>query len=167
MILGTQKIPECLDVARIRIRRHLETVFQDQTEHTYCDKSPSHHFGLLASGIGGGSVAAPPNSFFFGGGGGGFLPATPDEEEAVLLTSAPAPAALPPARLFSLFATPNFWFKPLAVCRPAATWSPCLSRKLLAVYAADRASDSETEEGSLRKLLAVFSAAFFCAQVVP
>lgn len=50
---------------------------------------------------------------------------------------------------------------------PAAACSPCLSRKLLAVDAAFRASENETDDGSFLKSLAVFKAACFCAHVVP
>src|SRR5207253_2319255 len=63
--------------------------------------------------------------------------------------------------------TPYFVFRLLADCKPAATWSPCRSRKLFAVEAAVLASDSDTDLGSLRKLEAVFRAACFCAQEVP
>lgn len=63
--------------------------------------------------------------------------------------------------------TPYFWFSPFAVFRPAATWSPWRCRKLFMVEAAARASDSETDLGSLWKSAAVFSAACFCANVVP
>ena len=50
---------------------------------------------------------------------------------------------------------------------PEATWSPCRWRKLFAVDAADRASENETEEGSLRALPMVFSAACLSAHEVP
>lgn len=49
---------------------------------------------------------------------------------------------------------------------PEAIWVPCLSWKLFAVEAALRASESETDEGSVRNAFAVLIADCFCAQLV-
>lgn len=54
-----------------------------------------------------------------------------------------------------------------AAVYPATACSPCLSRKLLAVDAAFRASENETDDGFFLKSLAVFKAACFCVHVVP
>lgn len=63
--------------------------------------------------------------------------------------------------------TPYFWSMLFAVFTPAATCSPCLSRKLFAVDAAERASAYDTDLGSLLKSDTVFKALCFCAHVVP
>lgn len=62
---------------------------------------------------------------------------------------------------------PYFWLKLLALWYPDLTCSPCRWRKLLNVDAADRASETETDDGFLWKSAAVRSAACFCSVVVP
>lgn len=131
--------------------------------------------GLLLSGIGGGSfelpLPLPPlKSFFFGGGGGGaFFPNPP-----WLLATGDSTAdaggggdALDDARLLTLAAIPYFWLSELADFHPDATCSPCRCWKLFAVDAAPFRSEADTLEGSLRKLLAVRSAACLSAHDVP
>lgn len=125
--------------------------------------------GLLPSGNCGGATGLfgrllPERAAFFGGGGGGgFFPAG---ESGVAGGEGSFEAALvliPPNRL----AMPYFWFNPFALLSPDDTWSPCRSLKLLAVVAADLASDSDTEDGSFRKDCAVFMACCFCCHDVP
>lgn len=70
-------------------------------------------------------------------------------------------------KLLIRFEIPYFSFMPLSFFFPAATWSPCRSRKLLAVDAAFRASVDDTDDGSWWNELAVRRASFFCAVVVP
>lgn len=108
----------------------------------------------MGSGGGGGfffaSAAANPVAVAFAG----------DGAVAIVpfsLAALPPPTPPPPYRSYS----------PLAVLAPAATCSPCLSRKLLAVLAASFISEKETLLGSWRKATAVLRAACFCAQVVP
>lgn len=109
------------------------------------------------------SLAALGAWGFLGGGGGGFffasrLPVESTQSACGIIPSlAPSLPNLPPYLSFNLFAS----------FRPAATWSPCLWRKLFAVEAAARASDSDTEPGFSRNVAAVLSAAFFCSNVVP
>lgn len=124
-------------------------------------ESPQN-FGFVPNGTGGGS-AVPPSSRFFGGGGGaaGFFP------RPLVVGDGGGLAFDPEARLLILPVMLYFWLKALALVRAAATWSPCRSRKLLAVEAALRASEKETCDGSLWSLFAVLRAACFSAHVVP
>jgi hypothetical protein len=62
---------------------------------------------------------------------------------------------------------PYFWLRELADFHPDATCSPCLWRKLFAVDAVAFKSEADTLDGSLRKLLAVLSAACLSAHDVP
>jgi len=98
--------------------------------------------------------------FFAGGGGGGFFPRPPAGCEASAELD-------PPAKPLTLLAMPYFSFSPFAARQPDAACSPCLCWKLLAVEAALFRSEPETFEGSLRKLLAVLSAACLSAHDVP
>lgn len=140
---------------------------------------PDQNVGRVDSGIGGGAsssaagvkCAASPGFFLGGGGGGFFFPAA--------ATTARAPP--PTTGLFGVCGwlggwlcspfrrsvTPYLLFKPPAVFMPLETCSPCRCRKLLAVDAAERASDMDTVDGSFRNDDAVFRAACFCAHVVP
>lgn len=128
------------------------------------------------------STGLPPSAgFFLGGGGGGgfFLPSSPAALLIVLRCDCagegvlPASAALLPPPLAlpryppTLPDTPYFWSRLFAFLAPAATCSPCLSRKLFAVEAADFASENETELGFFLKSDIVFRAACFSAHVVP
>ncbi len=130
-----------------------------------------HHLGLLDNGIGGGEgVGLPSTSGFLGGGGGALFlsDAVGVSNLAGARTVSFPDGTLPFAALpLTLFATSYFVFNKLAFFHPAATWSPCRSRKLFAVEAVAFASASETEYGSLRNELAVFKAACFCAKEVP
>lgn len=127
------------------------------------------------------STGLPPSSgFFLGGGGGGgfFLLNSPAAllmvlrcdcaGEGVLPASPPLPPPLAlPRYPPTLPDTPYFWSRLFALLTPDATCSPCLSRKLFAVDAADFASENDTELGFFLKSDIVFSAACFCAHVVP
>jgi hypothetical protein len=134
---------------------------------TLPEVTQDQNFGLLLSGIGGGSPELPPSSFFFGGGGGGaaFFPIAPcplsvgDCVGGVVLDD--------DAKLLTLPASPYFWFSPLAVLNPDATWAPCRCWKLFAVDAAFLMSAPDTFEGSSRSPLAVRSAACLSAHDVP
>ena len=77
--------------------------------------------------------------------------------------------ALPfwPAIPLTRFATSYFLFSAFAPFQPVATCSPCRSRKLFAVAAELRASESVIEEGSFRNWEAVRRAACFWAKEVP
>jgi hypothetical protein len=120
------------------------------------------NLGLLLNGIGGGSPESfdVNAGFLAGGGGGGFFPRPPAGCEASTELD-------PPAKLLTLPAMPYFWFSPLAARQPDAACSPCLCWKLLAVEAALFRSEPDTFDGSLRKLLAVLSAACLSAHEVP
>lgn len=112
------------------------------------------------------SPCTPParamsSGFFFGGGGAGFFFAI--RPAARLDRPSPASAVNPP----TLPASPYFSFAAPALCRPAATWSPCRWRKLFMVEKAARASVVDTAPGSCRNAAAVRSAACFSANVVP
>ena len=121
-------------------------------------------FGLVDRGIGGG-IEAPifKDGFFIGGGGGFFFPNTPDPG---LLESGVCGLGEVPYEP-TLSAIPYLVFNLFADCQPDLTWSPWRSLKLFAVLAATLASFIETDVGSFRKADAVFSAACFCANVVP
>ena len=59
-----------------------------------------------------------------------------------------------------------FWLNAESFRLPASIWSPWRSRKLSATEAVLRASDAETDEGSLRKSCTVLNAPCFSAKVV-
>ena len=140
-------------------------------------------------GTGGGVALLPVPVLLTGGGsGGGFLKAlwlnsfahgeacTPPAPTglAVLSLIVIGPSSLTgdaPASwlaiLLTRFATSYFLFNALAPFQPVAACSPCRSRKLLAVAAELRASESVIEEGSFRNCEAVWRAACFWAKDVP
>ena len=142
---------------------------------------------MLDSGTGGG--LATPGLLVAGGGGGGAFLNTPAGGLVVLSLIIMGPSlagealsssahgdgggcttrdAFPlPARPLTRFATSYFLFKAFAPFQPEATCSPCLSLKSFAVDAVFFASERETEDGSLRKRLAVLRASCFCWTDVP
>ena len=79
-------------------------------------------------GIGGGTspctlpTRAVSSGFFFGGGGAGFFFAIRPAADAAAELDLPSPAS--PTNPPTLPANPYFSFAALALCRPAATWSP-------------------------------------------
>jgi len=133
---------------------------------------------LLVNGIGGGASPASALEaslgFLLGGGGGAFLKDTilsltwiwelvGASTEDCAVARKGALARYCPAFSVRLYLVFNLF----ADFQPEATWSPWRSLKLLAVETAFRASDNETEDGSLRNDCAVLNAACFSAIVVP